>query len=827
MFFLSPLRTLSLAAACVPLLLSGQVLLEDGFESSDSTGYIIVDNTSVPGQSAPDGSVTFGYNYLADGIPLAPNSTIFGGRGLRMTANETAPGDSDHYTVFNTTTFGLQDYRVTVDMYMGVNGASGTTEFASIGVLGQFEVIHSTASPLSGSGHFMSVTGDGGSSSDYRHFTEDFGYVSSGETYLDPENSANQQGALYQSILPGGDFPGSPGNRWVTVSIDVSFTDSTITYAINGVEIIRTPIEVASLFDAITAGLLSLGYGDMFSSIGPHFVIFDNLKVVERNPQISQTINNGGLGFNLNFWDTGTNPSLVNLSTTFVRSGPHSLFIDSTGAGPYASPSASQSGFVSNPGDEWEFSGYLFTPTVIADASFGVLKLVFLDANGNELVPTINSKGFIESNPAFPGIETTPRVDGSSPSGQWIFVEGAGIAPPGTATVTLLLLNVNEGIAPGALYFDDIFLRRNIPELPPVNPPPPSKAIETIGADAFLALETHDTLEYTAEVSNDLEDWNPFVSFFGNGAITTLRVLGGTPALGEKAFYQVTYAPPLPVTGTDVLVNGDFSEGGDNLLGWEAYAIWEQPKGTYIFEDNWALADAPVTASGGVATFAMNTQLSAAEPFWINGFQNGMNFQQAFWSPDGIQAGNVVDLYGKVITFAGELEITEPYAKGAIVSVEIQTAPLVPEEAGFIYDTLPIASPPGGVSPVFRITRDGAGALDSVLIMDPGSGSAVGDEVEILSKNGDPSKTSTLVVTEVADSTVEVFIEFLDSSFNPIAPSVSLDLTAQGSGKLPFRLQATCPSGGLNVVTVGFRHRGLEGSLGQIEVSNVSLTASP
>jgi hypothetical protein len=147
MFFLSPLRTLSLAAACVPLLLSGQVLLEDGFESSDSTGYIIVDNTSVPGQSAPDGSVTFGYNYLADGIPLAPNSTIFGGRGLRMTANETAPGDSDHYTVFNTTTFGLQDYRVTVDMYMGVNGASGTTEFASIGVLGQFEVIHSTASP--------------------------------------------------------------------------------------------------------------------------------------------------------------------------------------------------------------------------------------------------------------------------------------------------------------------------------------------------------------------------------------------------------------------------------------------------------------------------------------------------------------------------------------------------------------------------------------------------------------------------------------------------------------------------------------------------------
>ena len=50
-------------------------------------------------------------------------------------------------------------------------------------------------------------------------------------------------------------------------------TPGTVTYSLDGTPIIQTTTEA-------TDGRVALGYADLFTSIGPHFVIFDNLEVV-------------------------------------------------------------------------------------------------------------------------------------------------------------------------------------------------------------------------------------------------------------------------------------------------------------------------------------------------------------------------------------------------------------------------------------------------------------------------------------------------------------------------------------------------------------------
>ena len=47
---------------------------------------------------------------------------------------------------------------------------------------------------------------------------------------------------------------------------------SNITYSVDGTPIIRTANEGSN-------GLVSVGYADLFDSVGPHFVVFDNLSV--------------------------------------------------------------------------------------------------------------------------------------------------------------------------------------------------------------------------------------------------------------------------------------------------------------------------------------------------------------------------------------------------------------------------------------------------------------------------------------------------------------------------------------------------------------------
>ena len=260
---------LTAAAALLTASASAQFITDD-FETDTSANYTIVDAEPI------DATASFAFDYLAAGIPLAPNSQAGDKGGLRLTANDTEPAEADTITAYhNTALSGFTNYSLTVDFYMGVTGTGGTTEHMHVGVAGDGTTLNSLFSPISGSGHFIAITGEGGSASDYRHSTPSTLAVPSGDpTYLNSSNTTNSTGDTYLSIFPDTEFPGSPGNTWATLKIEIA--GGLITYSINGTPIIQDDVEA-------TNGQISLGHGDLFSSVASptqsQFVIYDNLVV--------------------------------------------------------------------------------------------------------------------------------------------------------------------------------------------------------------------------------------------------------------------------------------------------------------------------------------------------------------------------------------------------------------------------------------------------------------------------------------------------------------------------------------------------------------------
>lgn len=265
---LGVLKFLLASAAALSVVASASAaIISDDFEVDSSGSYTVVDD------GTPDGTVTFAFDYVAAGIPLAPNSSPGGGKGLRMTANDTA-GAVDALTAFHNTS-ATGSYVMRVDVYSAVTGTGGTTEYPHIGVGGNGSTWNQLFTPISGSGSFLAFTGDGGStSSDYRWFVTPTTTVpTSDPSYL--AGSGANTAALYQSIYPATN--GSPTNIWTTVQITVDATAGTITYALDGTDII---LGTATL----TGDKVSLGYADTFTSLAvpfqSQFVVYDNLEVV-------------------------------------------------------------------------------------------------------------------------------------------------------------------------------------------------------------------------------------------------------------------------------------------------------------------------------------------------------------------------------------------------------------------------------------------------------------------------------------------------------------------------------------------------------------------
>ncbi len=247
-------------------------LIDDDFDVDTSADYTVT--------GGADGSIAFAYDYSADGIPAAPNS---GGStlGVKITANDTV-GASDSTTVWNNLSVPYTNYRLSIDIYMNVGASSGTTEFSGAGVAGDGAAVNSVFLPITGTGHFLSMTGEGGSGSDYRTATPGGNRTPSGDpAYLNSTNTTNATGDTYLAIFPATDFPGSPGNTWTTLTIDV--VAGNITYSLDG-----TPI-VKESFDGSQGDQVNFLYSDVFGSVAnpfqSNFGIFDNLTVTEVIPE--------------------------------------------------------------------------------------------------------------------------------------------------------------------------------------------------------------------------------------------------------------------------------------------------------------------------------------------------------------------------------------------------------------------------------------------------------------------------------------------------------------------------------------------------------------
>jgi len=138
-------------------------------------------------------------------------------------------------------------------------------------------------------------------------------------------------------------------------------------------------------------------------------------------------------------------------SSTVAQNGSYSLQLDA--AGGFSAPSAYQT-VAASPGEEFNLSGYMYTASTLpADSTFGLFKIVFEDELGTDLTPASISIG-TPADPAFPGAESVPVLNSSSPVGSWVFSEVQAIAPSNTTSVSFFIINIDQSA--NTMYFDTI-----------------------------------------------------------------------------------------------------------------------------------------------------------------------------------------------------------------------------------------------------------------------------------------------------------------------------------------------------------------------------------
>jgi hypothetical protein len=137
---------------------------------------------------------------------------------------------------------------------------------------------------------------------------------------------------------------------------------------------------------------------------------------------------------------------------TFSRDGAYSL--EFTGAGGWSVPQAFQT-VPAKPGEEYHLSGYMYTPALLpADATSGFVKIVFRDEFGTDLPPASITIGGPSGDPNYPGAESRPALNASSPVHYWVYSEAQAVAPPNTVSVSFYALNLDQSAA--TMYFDSI-----------------------------------------------------------------------------------------------------------------------------------------------------------------------------------------------------------------------------------------------------------------------------------------------------------------------------------------------------------------------------------
>ncbi|QDU88506.1 hypothetical protein Pla175_18840 [Pirellulimonas nuda] len=274
---------MAVETASVASLAQAATVIVDDFSVDSSANYTVVND------GTPDGTQAFAFDYVAAGIPVAPRSAPGSTGGLRLTANDAAAA-TDAWTLFHNTAVSADKYSLKVDVWMNFDAASGSTEFGHVGVAGNGSTFNSVFTPISGSGAFISFTGDGGSGSDYRWFRDTANSLAddpatapaissttlanSHPSYLG--HGSNNTGAFFQSLFPSGTVAGSPGNLWTTLKIDVDNVAKQISFSFDD------QLTFQGTFIGNLNGQVSLGLADTFTSVSGAsnvFTLYDNLEV--------------------------------------------------------------------------------------------------------------------------------------------------------------------------------------------------------------------------------------------------------------------------------------------------------------------------------------------------------------------------------------------------------------------------------------------------------------------------------------------------------------------------------------------------------------------
>ncbi|HEX7862573.1 MAG TPA: Calx-beta domain-containing protein [Verrucomicrobiae bacterium] len=316
----------------------GPVLFSDNFDTDTSANWTV--NEANPGLNL----ATFNWDYSTFGIPPAPHTNDLTTRGLRLQANI---GDTGTFTGLSVspTDFGMstnEDYRLSFDMWINFpgpltlgGGGSTMSLSAGVGTTGTRAQFPGT----SVEGVLFSVTGDGGSGSDWRAYAAigapltpasgayaggtgstilnntDPYYAPFGGVAATPEQLALYPGQTQLTSI------GAPGMAWHEVVIEKRGTN--FTWFVDNYRIATISLTNKEISTNIFVGYFDINLGQS-ENHELSFGLIDNLRVnALSTAQPPATINitgitRSGQNIQIEFTTTGTTTGLQVLGSETV-----------------------------------------------------------------------------------------------------------------------------------------------------------------------------------------------------------------------------------------------------------------------------------------------------------------------------------------------------------------------------------------------------------------------------------------------------------------------------------------------------------------------------
>jgi len=267
-------RILIVAAVATPVVATASGFFNTFDDSSSSNSFQV---NQIAGSTD---TITFGYDYSANGIAEAPNTPTgaTAQKGLFIMLNKGTTGALNGVNIFAANAGSMitfsGDYKLTFDMWMNVPSTlTNTTEQALFGInsdgVGTNTRTGSTQTGADGVWYHLANEGGYGSTSTTKNSRDYVAYQDN--TVIDRKDNGEEP---FKSLFPSGPLAGTPGNGWVSVKIEQVGTN--VKLYLNNTLITDQTNAVA------TSGGAFVGYQDPFSSsVGSTdlFVVYDNIKV--------------------------------------------------------------------------------------------------------------------------------------------------------------------------------------------------------------------------------------------------------------------------------------------------------------------------------------------------------------------------------------------------------------------------------------------------------------------------------------------------------------------------------------------------------------------